>query len=131
MAAEMCCPHCGRIIYAELSAEKKPAAAKEPISGVAVILAEVAMVFSVTVDELKGRGRPKSTVLARQIAMYLIRKLRGRSYPEIAQDLGGKDHTTAIYAFRKITKAVEQDKQLAQKIKDLEQSLAPLLGGNL
>lgn len=121
--AELRCPHCLRMIYLYPS---KRVMEKRGL-GVLDILDEVAESFGVTVEELKGPRRRKSVALARQVAMYLIRILLKRSYAEVAQDLGRKDHTTAVHACEKIAAEVEHGGQLATKIEELEVYLRVLL----
>ena len=69
-----------------------------------------------------GRARNKEFVEPRQIAMYLFRDILAMSYPDIANKVGKRDHTTAIYAFEKISKEINKNQNLNQKvllIKDL------------
>lgn len=72
---------------------------------------KVAKYYHVTVSELRGKKRVKTIVIPRQIAMYLSRELTDASLPKIGQDFGGKDHTTVIHAYDKITKAVKKTVQ--------------------
>lgn len=67
----------------------------------------VAARFRLRVADLKGVSRAWSISRPRMIAMYLVRHLLGSSYPEIGQRFGGKDHTTAINACRRIKLATE------------------------
>jgi len=48
--------------------------------------------------------------------MYLLREILGLSYPSIGEKLGKRDHTTAIYAYNKLSKEVSKDQNLNQKI---------------
>ena len=67
-----------------------------------VILEATAARFGFTVKELQAQDRRRPLVMARQIAMYLFRELTELSYPEIAKEFGGRDHTTIIYGCDKI-----------------------------
>jgi chromosomal replication initiation ATPase DnaA len=67
----------------------------------------VAARFRLTIADFKGTSRAWSIARPRMIAMYLVRRLLGTSYPEIGQRFGGKDHTTAINACRRIKMATE------------------------
>ncbi|MFC1756804.1 chromosomal replication initiator protein DnaA [Patescibacteria group bacterium] len=60
------------------------------------------------------KSRKKEYVLPRQVAMYLLREDFNASYPYIGQKLGGRDHTTVIHAYEKISKDIKND----QRIKD-------------
>lgn len=66
------------------------------------IVASVSEYFGVSEVELRGQSRARLIVRARQIAMYLCRELTGLSLPQIGQAVGGRDHTTVMYADRKI-----------------------------
>ncbi len=59
--------------------------------------------FKLKVADLKSEKRFKTFVLPRQIAIYLSRELTKASYPEIGEKFGGKDHSTVIYAVKKIS----------------------------
>ncbi|MCB1284142.1 MAG: chromosomal replication initiator protein DnaA [Microthrixaceae bacterium] len=67
-----------------------------------LIMETAAARFGFTVEELRAQDRRRPLVMARQIAMYLFRELTELSYPEIAKQFGGRDHTTIIYGFDKI-----------------------------
>ena len=90
-----------------------------------IIQQAVAQEFELTKNELKSKKRSKNLVLARQIAMYLSRELTENSLPEIAQSFAGRDHTTILYAYKKINKDKELNsdlnKVLNKLIKDLKQ----------
>ena len=66
-----------------------------------LILSEVSRFYSIDEDIIRGTQRNKGTAEARQIAMYLIRKLTNLSFPDIALEFG-KDHSTVQYAVRKV-----------------------------
>ena len=63
--------------------------------------------FGFTVEELCGKSRRRPLVTARQIGMYVFRELTDLSYPAIAREFGGRDHTTVIHAVEKIADAHE------------------------
>ena len=84
---------------------------------------KVANYYEITIDELKGKRRVKTIVVPRQIAMYLSRELTDASFPKIGDDFGGKDHTTVIHAFEKITKAIKKDEKMNNEIKEIKNSL--------
>lgn len=67
------------------------------------ILAATAEMFGFTVEELCGSSRRRPLVTARQIGMYVFREVTDFSYPAIAREFGGRDHTTVIHAVDKIT----------------------------
>lgn len=68
----------------------------------AMILEYSAKYFDFSIDELIGASRRRPLVLARQVAMYVMRELTDMSYPAIAREFGGRDHTTVIHSCDKI-----------------------------
>jgi len=73
------------------------------------ILEIVADTFNLTQEELLSRNRSKKIALPRQIAMYLLRDLVKASFPRIGETMGGRDHTTVLYACEKIADLIERD----------------------
>jgi chromosomal replication initiator protein len=63
------------------------------------------------------RSRRREVVKPRQIAMYLLREDYHGSYPFIGQKLGGRDHTTALHAYEKISKELKQNAKLVEEVK--------------
>lgn len=76
----------------------------------------VADFYEIKLDDLITGGRKKELAVPRQIAMYLLRKELDCSYPTIGDELGGRDHTTAMHAFKKILKEVDQEGRIKQEI---------------
>ncbi|MFU8855442.1 MAG: chromosomal replication initiator protein DnaA [Deferrisomatales bacterium] len=88
------------------------------------ILKVVTQHFQVSLADLKGQRRTKGLAYPRQIAMYLCRELTGSSYPEIGQKIGGRDHSTVMYACSKITASLAKDPDLRTVITTLKNSLS-------
>jgi chromosomal replication initiator protein len=65
--------------------------------------------FKIKLTDLKSDKRLKNFVIPRQMAIYLCRELTKCSYPEIGEKFGGKDHSTVIYAVKKVAKLLEHD----------------------
>ncbi len=80
------------------------------------ILKNVSDFYDVSMDDLTRKNRQKEFVKPRQIAMYLMRSEIKSSFPSIGHWLGGRDHTTAMHAFDKISKEMETDKVIEQEI---------------
>lgn len=72
----------------------------------------VAAHFNIKVSDLRSAKRLKNLVLPRQMAMYLSRQLTSSSFPDIGEKFGGKDHSTIIYAMKKMDRQLEEDLQL-------------------
>jgi chromosomal replication initiator protein len=66
--------------------------------------------FGYELEELKGKRRHRSLVQARQISMYVVRELTDLSYPAIAREFGGRDHTTVMHAVEKVGKQMAGDR---------------------
>ena len=95
---------------------------KEEVS-VEEIIKVVAGKMNIKIADIKAHNKNKNLVLARQISMYLSRKLTNYSYPDIGQKIGGRDHSTVIYANNKIINAIESDSNLKRMIQDIEDSV--------
>jgi chromosomal replication initiator protein len=87
------------------------------------ILETVAGFYNIKLDELVAKNRKKEVAWPRQIAMYLIRDETKTSYPTIGQEIGGRDHTTAIHAYEKVSREIEKDINLRQEIDIIRQKL--------
>lgn len=81
-----------------------------------IILKAVSGFFEVSSGDMLGRARNKEFVEPRQIVMYLFRDILNMSYPDIANRVGKRDHTTAIYAYKKIENNIKSDLDLNQKV---------------
>ncbi len=77
--------------------------------------------FQVSLDQLVGAGKTRQVAHARQIAMYLCRELTDLSLPKIGDEFGGKDHTTVMYADRKIRKEMTENRGTYDEIQELTQ----------
>ncbi len=87
------------------------------------IIQAITEFYDLKEKELLMTTRRKEIVKPRQIAMYLLREELNESYPSIGRKLGGKDHTTAIYACEKIEKEIEEDDALLSEINLIRQRL--------
>ncbi len=83
----------------------------------------VATSFGITPEKLMGRSRTREVALPRQVVMYLLRKEANVSLPQIGEALGGRDHTTVIYACEKITEMIERDDRLRKQITQIRETL--------
>jgi chromosomal replication initiator protein len=80
------------------------------------IVRRVAASFGVAVDRILGRERSRDVALPRQIAMYLLREEANISLPQIGEVLGGRDHTTVMYACNKVADMLETDDRLRRQV---------------
>ncbi|GGE57890.1 hypothetical protein GCM10011401_00770 [Nesterenkonia cremea] len=83
------------------------------------IIDATAEYYNFTVDDLMSKSRNRTLVTARQIAMYLLRELTEMSLPKIGQALGGRDHTTVIYAERKIRELMAERRAVFNQVTEL------------
>lgn len=87
------------------------------------IIEAVAEYYDIVSQDIINRCRRRDIVRPRQIAMYLMRAELQASYPGIGEQLGGRDHTTAMHAFEKISKEIEQNDTLEQDINIIKSKL--------
>ncbi|MBA4396242.1 MAG: chromosomal replication initiator protein DnaA [Syntrophus sp. (in: bacteria)] len=87
------------------------------------IIKAVASTTGVKISDIKSPKKNKNIVLSRQIAMYLARNLTHASFPDIGEKIGGRDHSTIIYANNKIKKNMEMDVKLKNLIEEIEDVL--------
>ncbi len=87
------------------------------------IINTVATFYDVELDELSGKSREQRLAFPRQIIMYLLREELKYSFPAIGQELGGRDHTTAIHAVEKINQEINKNTSLNQKINLIREQL--------
>jgi chromosomal replication initiator protein len=85
----------------------------------ALIMAQTAAYFGLTMDDLCGSSRSRVLVNARQIAMYLCRELTDLSLPKIGQQFGGRDHTTVMHADRKIRQLMAERRSVYNQVTEL------------
>jgi chromosomal replication initiator protein len=84
-----------------------------------VIMDSVATTFGFSVDDLCGTSRRRPLVNARQIGMYVFRELTDFSYPAIAREFGGRDHTTVIHAVEKVSGLMKERRQIYDQVTEL------------
>lgn len=87
------------------------------------IITAVADEFGIEEDRLLSRQRSRDVALPRQVAMYLIREETDASLPQIGEVLGGRDHTTVMYGYNKITDRLETDDGLRRQVISVRETL--------
>lgn len=83
------------------------------------IITATADYFKLTTDDLYGSSRSQAVATARQIAMYLCRELTNLSLPKIGQLFGNRDHTTVMYANKKISELMTQRRSIYNQVTEL------------
>lgn len=98
----------------DIIADNKP----KPITS-ELIQEVVAEHFDLKIEDFKSKKRSRPIAYPRQIAMYLCRELTDLSLPKIGDEFGGRDHTTVIHAYDKISQEIEDDPQVKKTIERL------------
>lgn len=80
----------------------------------------IASYYKFSVNDLKSKSRKREIVMARQVAMYLIKEYTNLSLKTIGQHFGGKDHSTVIYAQKSINNLLDTDRYFKTKFEVLE-----------
>jgi chromosomal replication initiator protein len=83
--------------------------------------------FGLTVEQLKSKSRTRDLVHARQVGMYVCRELTDLSYPQIGKEFGGRDHTTVIHAYEKVSSRMTDRRKTYEDVTALIQQI--LAGG--
>ena len=91
----------------------------EPEITPGLILAQTAAYFAVSLEDLTGPSRGRHLVMARQIGMYLCRELTDLSLPKIGGQFGNRDHTTVMYADRKINQLLQERRAVFNQVSEL------------
>ncbi len=105
-------------LLADLVSERQP----RPITP-KVIIDATAEMFGFPREEILGKKRQRPLVTARQVAMYVFRELTDLSYPAIAREFGGRDHTTVIHAVEKITAQMRTHREIYDQVTELLQTI--------
>ena len=94
----------------------------QPASGsisIETIQKVVASHYNISLSEIKSKKRPKKLVVPRQIAIYIARQLTEYSFPELANEFGGRDHTTVMHSYGKVEEQLKTDSLLDTTIQML------------
>jgi chromosomal replication initiator protein len=83
----------------------------------------VASTFGLPTERLLGRDRSREVALPRQVAMYILREEVNVSLPQIGEALGGRDHTTVLYACEKVADLMERDDRLRRQVLQIREQL--------
>ena len=90
------------------------------------IIEAVSKFYSLNYKDLTGNSRKKELVGPRQVSVFLIREELSTSYPTIGNELGGRDHTTAMHAYNKVYNEINKNgnEKLKQEIESIRQSFS-------
>ncbi|MCX5820739.1 MAG: chromosomal replication initiator protein DnaA [Deltaproteobacteria bacterium] len=84
------------------------------------IVKTVGVKFCIKISDIKSQKKNKNLVLARQVSMFLAREMTSASFPDIGEKIGGRDHSTVIYAHNKIKKIMETDRTLRDAMEEIQ-----------
>jgi chromosomal replication initiator protein len=115
-----------REVSLELAQEvlKELTAEQQRLPTIGIIQKAVADFYGVRMEDLRSRGRNKSIVLPRQVAMYLCREIVKASLPDIGDGFGGKDHSTVIHACEKVKRKIAGEEIFRKQIDELSVRLS-------
>ena len=87
------------------------------------VIDAVCQFYDISTKDLIGNSRKKELVWPRQIAIYIMREEIKTSYPSIGHEMGGRDHTTAMHAYNKISKEINENEneKVKQEIASIKQ----------
>jgi chromosomal replication initiator protein len=83
------------------------------------IITITATFYQLSIDDLYGSSRSQTIALARQVAMYLSREMTNLSLPKIGQLFGNRDHTTVMYANKKIAELMKERRSIYNQVTEL------------
>jgi len=101
--------------------ENRPESPAVPVT-IKRVIEKVSIWYNVTISEIKSNRRTRAIVLPRQVAMYLAKMMTPRSLPQIGSRFG-RDHTTVLFAIRKVTALMANDAKLRSDIEGIRQSI--------
>jgi len=87
------------------------------------IIEETAKYYMLSAEDLKGQSRVRDTALARQVAMFLIRKLTNLSLKEIGGEFDGRDHSTVLSSIRRIETTIEESPDFSSILRDITSNI--------
>jgi chromosomal replication initiator protein len=89
-----------------------------------IIMQIVSKFFDIKVQDMISEKKSNSIAFPRQIAMYLCREIANMSFPNIGKDFGGRDHSTVLYAYAKITEQYKNNSETKELIEDIKKALS-------
>jgi chromosomal replication initiator protein len=108
-----------RPLSSELIAEVIPKSRPTQATSVEEIQQRVAEGYGISRAELIGSSRAATPLRARQVAIFLTRDLTDLSLPQIGRLYGGRDHTTVLNSLRRVEASLDEDAELAEKLREL------------
>jgi chromosomal replication initiator protein len=116
-------------LSSELIAEVVPRHRPSQPTSVEEIQQRAAESFGISRAELVGSSRAATPLRARQVAIFLTRDLTDLSLPQIGRLYGGRDHTTVLNSLRRVEASLDEDAELAEKVRELRGAIHNPVGG--
>ncbi len=79
--------------------------------------------YSIRIEEMTAKARTREIATARQVAMYLARKMTSASLPKIGEEFGGRDHTTVMHANDKITEGLKNNPEIEEAVRAISENI--------
>ena len=84
-----------------------------------VIISYICSYYNIDEETLRGQSRSRDVVAARQLAMYLIRRMHATSLDGIGKEFGNRDHSTILHSLDKVEKQMQTDPKFAERVKEI------------
>ena len=91
----------------------------EFIPSPSVIISHTSKYYGVDEDSIRGKNQGRDATNARQVAMYLIRRMSNLSLDDIGKEFGSRDHSTVLHSLKKVEKQMRDDPSFAETVKEL------------
>ena len=85
----------------------------------ALIIEYICRYYDVDEEQVRGQGRKRDLMEARQTAMYLIRRMTNLSLNDIGKEFGDRDHSTILHSLDKVESTMRSDPAFAEKVKEI------------
>ena len=106
-------------IVRDVMSEQQPA----PVT-IEKIIVEVSHIFNVSPEEIRSQNRNSQVSTARQTAAYVISKVTDLSYTSIGKEFGGRDHSTIVYAIKKVKDSMKRDPSYRSTVEDIIKNIS-------
>ena len=89
-----------------------------------VIISYICSYYNIDEETLRGQSRSRDVVAARQLAMYLIRRMHATSLDGIGKEFGNRDHSTILHSLDKVEKQMQPDPKFAERVKEITTNIS-------
>ena len=96
----------------------------EYVTSPKVIISYICSYYNIDEETLRGQSRSRDVVAARQLAMYLIRRMHATSLDGIGKEFGNRDHSTILHSLDKVEKQMQTDPKFAERVKEITTNIS-------